>query len=309
MFGVQRIGSGPWTNPHAAEWFNRLRLVLITAGKGFTLEKSPVQVQDNPDEYMLSAQPGTMQFLNTVQASGDSAPSDAAPTNPVTDGDSDSSADDAEEVAIQSEDDDDHANDPTGSPDFGEHLDQDTYQDLFEEEGNNASANEDSDSEDDEARLPGELLLPAMTPEECSENALITVAGWLAFEVRDKYPQFADQTREIPVTELPPWLARLSRGGLSYPREDFLRKFKLMKADFDAYHGGPKEVSYRRKIKANFLQILQSKYPELPKVVLTKFTNFHTHLRMRYLNTLRRQAAEERREERRAARKRRQYVS
>ena len=320
MFGVGRIIGGPWTNPHAAEFFNRLRLILITAGRGYTLDKCPVQA-DDPNEIMLTAQPGAVQALGNNVAgrsqnvAGSSqndvaAPSATAPEVDNVEVESDSSIDDAEEV-IASDDDNDESDALTVPVDFGEHMDQESYDGLFGDEVNNPSADEESDSEDEESepRAPGELLLPAITPDECSENALITVAGWLAHEVRVEHPQFADQTRTLPTTDLPPWLARLSRGGLSYPRDEFLGAFRLMKADFDNYHGGPKSVSHDDDIKKNFLKILKTKYPQMPKVVLTKFTNFHTHLRIRYLNILRRQAAGERREEARARRKALQYVS
>ena len=327
-FGVIRLIGWAWTNPHPAEFYNRLRLVLITAGEGYVLAKSPVSGAEPDDAVMLSAEPGA---LATLAAQG------AQVAQPLADagGDQETSASPASESAEEQDSSseaypstDENATDDELSPygaagnvtvadefepeqlqeaETDRHLD--TLEELFGEDQNNLSANEESDSEDEIEHVPGELQLPSITPEECAEQGLIFCAGWLASEVKETHPEFADPTGQLPVSELPIWLARLSRGGLSAPRRFFLAIYKQMESEFNNFVGGPLKISYQRRVTETFLKLLQRNHPDMPKVLLSKFTNFRFHLRKRYLNTLRREAEGERREMLRARRKAAQYVS
>ena len=156
MFGVIRLISH-WTNPHPAEFFNRLRLVLITAGFGFVLEKSPVAGAEKDDAVMLSTEPGALAVLTAQGVQPDVVPEasvgadgDASDSEPEEDQESsfiefmDENATDDEHTGTQEEEGSNAQNAQVSTQqeqteaEFERQLDD--LEELFDENRNNLSA-------------------------------------------------------------------------------------------------------------------------------------------------------------------------
>ena len=163
----------------------------------------------------------------------------------------------------------------------------------------------------DEVEAPPESVAPRLTPEECSEEAFKTVAGWLAYACRKKHPLLGSLTSRTPQQILDnfPWLSRISRGGLRVPMPWFLELVRSWEVEFDRFHGGKLKISHEPGVIKNYWERLKALGSDsLLDEVKLKYATFRTHARMNYLNKLRRDAAKEKRDSQRAARKAREYL-
>ena len=151
----------------------------------------------------------------------------------------------------------------------------------------------------------------SLAPEECKEEAFKFVCGWLAYACQDKHPDLGVPTGRTPESMLAdyPWLARISRGGLRVPYPWFLDLVREWERDFNDFHGGRHKISAEKGVITTHLQRIRALHPNSGlETVMRKFSTFRLHVRMKYLNALRREAAKEQKEARRNALKARQHL-
>ncbi|OXU28297.1 hypothetical protein TSAR_016661, partial [Trichomalopsis sarcophagae] len=69
-----------------------------------------------------------------------------------------------------------------------------------------------------------------------TDEALIYVAGYVAYRIRSKYPMLGIPTREIPITDPIHWICHISRGSLIYPLDELLTSARILVKVFYCFH-------------------------------------------------------------------------
>ena len=272
---IRGIGAR-YNNPHPTECLNRLRLLMIGSKElqNFVIDKSAVEAEDIVEEFDDGAQ------LLSAELQGDD---ELQPTP----------------TEQEEEEWEDIDNDVDEEEDESQAIEPDT--EYVADEG---------DEEDYEALIDdGEL--PSLTPHECSEEALKTVAGWLAHACRAKHYDLGTPTARTPAEVMVnfPWLARISRGGLKVPEAWFLELVRQWESHFNSFHGGKLKVSHEKwVIKKQFKGLCAMSPNSGLEDVMLKFATFRLHVRIKYLNLLRRDAAKEKSDARRSAMKAREHM-
>ena len=88
------------------------------------------------------------------------------------------------------------------------------------------------------------------------------------------------------------------------PAPWFLEIVKRWEAEFDLFQGGKLKISHEPDIIGRFSRRLRELHSDDGLLdVMEKFSTFRVHVRIKYLNKLRRDAAKEKRDARRSARK------
>jgi hypothetical protein len=139
------------------------------------------------------------------------------------------------------------------------------------------------------------------TSAECSEYGLTYFAGWLAFKFRRELPHLGDPTGNVETSELDPWLAHLSRGGLICPSKDFILQVKLFETHFQEFHGD--KFSRRKNVFKTLHLTLCDMYPNVHRNLLLKYIRARTFFRIRYENEKLKSAKVEKRKKSRNDRK------
>jgi hypothetical protein len=142
---------------------------------------------------------------------------------------------------------------------------------------------------------------------DCSEQGLIYIAGWLAFKFRHELRHLGNPTGDIPISDLSPWLAHLSRGGLLCPTDDFVSQVKVYERHFQEFHGD------RFSIQKNVIKCLYSKlcdmFPDVYQPLLLKYVPTRTFFRIRFENDKLTQAKREKTKKSRNLRKIQHFTS
>ena len=295
-FSQIRAMGATHTNPHPTECMNRLRLLLI-GSKGLShliVESAAVRAEK-------LAQGAQEEIHDTSVLLSGAICSD-------------------EDLHATSGDD---GNDEEWQ-DIDQDVDAEEIQSANEERESAPTQNlDDDDDDEDSGDLPDpdevqpashttSSAAPRLTPAESSEEALKMVTGWLAYACRKKHPDLGTPTAQMPLQQLMddfPWLSRISRGGLRAPKLWFLEMVRAWEVQFDEFQGGKLKMSHVPGIIKNFSKRLRRLHPDSDlDDVIKKYSTFRVHVRIKYLNKLRRDAAKEKRDAKREARKRREHL-
>jgi hypothetical protein len=119
---------------------------------------------------------------------------------------------------------------------------------------------------------------------DCVNEGLSYVAGFIAAKLRTEFPELGNKTCEVNPFQRTnyPWLAALSRGGLTLPSVDFFNQVKQFEKVFQLYHGS--NISKESNVIKNFQKLLLQKFPALNPKIAIKYTRTRTFIRMKYLN-------------------------
>ena len=271
LFSQLRGLGGTYVNPTPAELFNRLRILLLGASSKFAVDNAPVQMVPEEDAQMVD-----------VQAHGDE-PHSQGPETAGGEEEEDYEDDGAEmitaEMAMASVDTPAEAHamvgdrlagasDPLLLDEIRDELEQDDFigqpvnQSPFSAEVVDEFVEErDIDDEGGAATVDPEEYRRKMAA-ECNEQAHQYICGWLSYEFAKTHPELGTPTgRMVNREQIQPWLERVSRGGLRNPDQGFVQQVRLWDAEFDRYHGGPFNISYEKNVIANFVRVLEGKFP------------------------------------------------
>ena len=119
---------------------------------------------------------------------------------------------------------------------------------------------------------------------DCPTEALKYVAGFLAHKLRDKYPDLGEKTSETlsgARTESP-WIHALSRGGLTAPSSDFMRKIISFEKIFKNIHGN--SLYREEKVISFTIASIVKQFPKFPLDVIKKYVRTRIFIRIKFLN-------------------------
>ena len=129
-------------------------------------------------------------------------------------------------------------------------------------------------------------LTTAVSPNsfDCQNEGLSYVAGFIAAKLRNEFPELGEKTSEVsPFQETNyPWLAALSRGGLTQPSTEFFNQIKEFENIFQLFHGS--NISKESNVIKNFQKVLLKKFPSLHPKIAMKYSRTRTFIRMKFLN-------------------------
>ena len=120
------------------------------------------------------------------------------------------------------------------------------------------------------------------TPAEA--NAMVYVCGFVAGRVGDRSVGApSSQSEDGPLDAL--WVRLRSEGGLTIPTKDFYDVFLKMDDCFKIHHAlEPDFLSRKPMVVANFLDVLNLKFPGVPAVAKKTFARARTFMRLRNVN-------------------------
>jgi hypothetical protein len=119
---------------------------------------------------------------------------------------------------------------------------------------------------------------------DCSAEGLKYVAGYLAHNLRTKFPQFGEKTGAISFdrTVQAPWIHALSRGGLTVPSENFLGIVKSFDCIFKEIHGN--SLNTQHEVMGTTIKMISCRFPHVATEVIKKFVRTRTFIRITHLN-------------------------
>ena len=95
----------------------------------------------------------------------------------------------------------------------------------------------DIDEEEDRTFECSDSELRQKIQDIIQEEALIYVAGYVAYRFRNKYPFLGTATKNIAINNIPPWICHVSRGYLKYPLDALIEVGKILETEFQNFHG------------------------------------------------------------------------
>ena len=318
---VSNFGAECLLNFHP-ELYNRLRILLLGAASRFSVETGAVQPVPETDARMvdiLAHQGGERQDVEAardeevqdfLQREDDSWLITGEMAREVT----------ADYEALGMSDGEAPAAADPGPDDVIEELGTANYigepVDLLYNSGEEDDDNEDIDEPDAREETNGEDRLTDLAAydeqltAECQEQALQYITGWLSFQFCRTHPELGEPTGRMVAgeSEIPPWLERISRGGLRVPSPQFVDLVKKFEVEFDRYHGGAFNISKEKNVIKGFTQLLSEKFPEVDVAILKKYSVFRLFCRIKYLERIRKAENRKKLESNRALRKKRQFV-
>jgi hypothetical protein len=110
------------------------------------------------------------------------------------------------------------------------------------------------------------------------------VAGYIAFKLREKYPQLGSKTCDVPldITTSAPWILHISSGGLMLPTEEFLTVFHQLEEKFNMFHGA--KVDKKPDVIKRLHIILERAFKDTPSAILLMYARVRTFIRIKALN-------------------------
>ena len=135
------------------------------------------------------------------------------------------------------------------------------------------------------------LNCQASVKEFLAEEALIYVAGYVAYRFRFKHPFLGIPTKDLPTSNPPTWIEHISKGGLLYPTENLINVATILEKEFYSFHknflsdedGIFTKVAHRVKEKL-------SEKRQIPWPVLLCLVRTRTYIRLRELNKKRKES-------------------
>ena len=137
--------------------------------------------------------------------------------------------------------------------------------------------------EDDEER---EARSFTASQEDCSEQGLVYVAGYLCHKLAHKYQWMGMRTCYVNETEKnkfdSKWIEMISRGGLYLPSLELKQLVDSMERDFQRYHGP--SLSLEQNSINILAKMLRIKNPDMPLELLELFSRARFFMRLKFLN-------------------------
>ncbi|OXU21237.1 hypothetical protein TSAR_009035 [Trichomalopsis sarcophagae] len=121
-----------------------------------------------------------------------------------------------------------------------------------------------------------------------TDEALIYVAGYVAYRFRSKYPMLGTPTREIPNTDPTHWICHISRGSLIYPLDELLSSARILEKDFKSFHKD--SLSDTNLIFVKVASLVKRKIDDqfhIPDEAFLCLVRTRTYIRLRELNKIR----------------------
>ena len=138
----------------------------------------------------------------------------------------------------------------------------------------------EEDEEEEEARCF------TASQEECSEEGLVYVAGYLCHKLAHKYQWMGARTCYVDESEAnkfdSKWIQMMSRGGLYLPSLKLKQLVESMESDFQRYHGP--SLSLEQNSINILAKMLRIKNPDMPLELLELFSRARFFMRLKFLN-------------------------
>ncbi|KAF0303898.1 Transposable element P transposase [Amphibalanus amphitrite] len=128
----------------------------------------------------------------------------------------------------------------------------------------------------------GAAAASSTTPAEA--NAMVYVCGFVAGRARDRsLGAPSSQSEDGPLDAL--WVRLRSEGGLTIPTKNFYDVFLEMDNCFKIHHAlEPDFLSRKPMVVANFLEVLNLKFPTVPAAAKKTFARARTFMRLKTVN-------------------------
>ena len=119
---------------------------------------------------------------------------------------------------------------------------------------------------------------------DCNSEAIKYIAGYLAFKFRLQFPALGEKTNSLTEHQKQscPWIAALSRGGLTVPSPKFVAAVCELEAFFNEVHGSA--ISRASSVIRATAEQAILKFPSIPPDIIRAFIKTRTFIRIRYLN-------------------------
>lgn len=118
------------------------------------------------------------------------------------------------------------------------------------------------------------------------QEALLYVAGYIAYRFRTKHPNLGIATREMPpIIDPPHWICHISRGSLIYPSNELLQTAQILERIFNNFHKD--SLSDTNLIFQKVALLVKQKinnYFTIPDEVLLCLVRTRTYIRLKELN-------------------------
>ncbi len=151
---------------------------------------------------------------------------------------------------------------------------------LSEELLKNLSAKNEENQTEDVMISVAETTVESPTTTDCSEEAKKYLAGYIAFKLKDQFPELSEEgTIESPLDC--PWIESYSFGGLTKPSSSWFERFKQFEGEFSNIHG--QTILHEPNIIKKLEIHLSAKFPDIPKAVIALYSKTRIHIRIKFL--------------------------
>lgn len=114
-------------------------------------------------------------------------------------------------------------------------------------------------------------------------DALQYLAGYVAFKLKRQHPELGSVSSQVcPAPSSAAWIHILSRGGLRQPTDLWFRQVQNLEEEFQQFHGS--DLRKERHVVQNLVNILTTRYPNVPEVAIACFVKTRTMIRLRQVN-------------------------
>lgn len=114
------------------------------------------------------------------------------------------------------------------------------------------------------------------------------LTGYVAFKLKEKYPELGTKTRLMPSPESPnwSWIETMSKGGLHVPSDDFFYCAQIIEESFSDFHGKNDLRNESRVIhKVICLAKDKLKNIQIPEEAVRRLILVRTYIRIRHINS------------------------
>lgn len=110
------------------------------------------------------------------------------------------------------------------------------------------------------------------------------IAGYVAYWFRDKYSFLGNPTRDLGSLDNSEYIMMLSRGGLMYPSEEFIKVANIMDDVFEEFHGSNQLKRKTKHIFQKVADLVMEKNDSVPRDALLCLVRTRTYIRLRKWN-------------------------
>jgi hypothetical protein len=139
-----------------------------------------------------------------------------------------------------------------------------------------------TENETDENNNSSDTDLVSTSEPDCSEQGQIYFAGYLAHCFREKFPNLGSPSAHLNISDIPPWMSVISRGGLICPTDNFLGQVKQLEKHFLSFHGD--NLSKTKNVMKKLYEQICKDEPSVPACIVRKYVRCRTFFRIKYEN-------------------------
>uniref|UniRef100_T1IQE0 Transposable element P transposase n=1 Tax=Strigamia maritima TaxID=126957 RepID=T1IQE0_STRMM len=120
---------------------------------------------------------------------------------------------------------------------------------------------------------------------DCGEEALKFIAGFIAFKCHKWDKTLGTPTGQLEISKIDKqkWIQILSKGGLRVPSPEWLATIKDFEVNCADFHGN--NIAKTENVMKSLISILENKFPQVDKHVISVYVRTRTFIRIRHMNT------------------------